>query len=269
MMNMISWKVQLLSLGLLACSLSCSVKSFTLKSTPAIRSQLGKDVYKRLALRPLRERRCETSRSGEGESDHPLGDMSDDSSRRSFFFKVIKASTVTMMAGLSVAVQPSFAGEVGAKITKAVTTSDLGISVRTSVVRGAQMMDKLDGKWEKFSDDNGLGAERLKAGKPPKPKEIPPNMALNVDLAEQILVFSDESFLELTGLASDVLQKQINKVDGLVRKSFERSGLNLQEGSLTAEAFSYYCYCHFKSYCDLIIESKMKLNRKEFESILG
>lgn len=249
------------------CNLFYSSKSFTLKSAPVIRSNLGKHVDKRLALRSSLHRKSETS-SGEGDCDHPLSDTSDNSSRRSFFSKLIQSSTVTM-AGLSVAVHPSFAGEVGAKITKAVTTSDLGISVRTSVVRGAQMMDKLDGKWEKFSDDNGLGAERLKAGKPPKPKEIPPNLALNVGLAEQILVFSDESFLELTGVAPDVLQKQINKVDGLVRKSFERSGLNLQEGSLTAEAFNYYCYCHFKSYCDIIIDSKMKLNRKEFESILG
>ena len=160
MMNMISWKVQLLNLGLLAFILNCSVKSFTFKSTPAIRSLLGNDDYKRLASRPLRERRSEKS-SVEGENDHPLDDMNDDSSRRSFLSKAIQASTVTMAAGLSISVQPSFAGEVGAKITKAVTTSDLGISVRTSVVRGAQMMDKLDGKWEKFSDDNGLGAERL------------------------------------------------------------------------------------------------------------
>ena len=32
--------------------------------------------------------------------------------------------------------------------------------VRTSVVRGAQLIDKVDGKWERFSDDLGLGSER-------------------------------------------------------------------------------------------------------------
>jgi len=32
--------------------------------------------------------------------------------------------------------------------------------IRTSVVRGAQLIDKADGKWERFSDDLGLGSER-------------------------------------------------------------------------------------------------------------
>ena len=32
--------------------------------------------------------------------------------------------------------------------------------VRTSVVRGAQLIDKVDRKWERLSDDLGLGSER-------------------------------------------------------------------------------------------------------------
>ena len=50
------------------------------------------------------------------------------------------------------------AGEVGARITKAVTTSDLGISFRRAIVRGAQTMDRVDSDWEKFSDKYSLGA---------------------------------------------------------------------------------------------------------------
>lgn len=47
--------------------------------------------------------------------------------------------------------QAASAGEVGARITRAVTQSDLGVSVRRSVVKGAQVIDSLDGKWEQFS----------------------------------------------------------------------------------------------------------------------
>ena len=69
------------------------------------------------------------------------------SARRKMLFGALKAS------GLAAVLipQPAFAGEVGARITKAVTQSDLGVSVRRSVVKGAQVIDSLDGKWEQFS----------------------------------------------------------------------------------------------------------------------
>merc|ERR1719343_583409 len=90
------------------------------------------------------------------------------------------------------------AGEVGARITKAVTTSDLGISVRTSVVRGAQLADKIDGQWEKFSDKYGLGSERRKqVGRRPKDNIIPDPLPLDIAVAQNILDVSDEVFLKL------------------------------------------------------------------------
>lgn len=83
------------------------------------------------------------------------------------------------------ATKPACASELGAMITKAVTTSDLGISVRKSVVKGAQMMDRIDGQWEKFSDDYGLGAARLSQGGRPQPRNIPPLKPLNVEMAKK------------------------------------------------------------------------------------
>lgn len=88
--------------------------------------------------------------------------------------------------------QPSNAGEVGARITKAVTKSDLGISVRESVVRGAQTMDKLDGQWEQFSDRFGLGAARKQQPDKPAPKDIPDPLPLDTELAKRILETSDQ-----------------------------------------------------------------------------
>lgn len=37
---------------------------------------------------------------------------------------------------------------------------DLSQQVRKGAVRGAQVIDKIDGKWERFSDDFGLGEKR-------------------------------------------------------------------------------------------------------------
>lgn len=170
--------------------------------------------------------------------------------------------------GTTLLAQPSYAGEVGAQINKAVTTSDLGISVRRSVVKGAQMMDKLDGQWEKFSDDNGLGAERFKQQGRLTPKVVPDPKPLNVEMATQILQLSDDAFISSTAISSNALSSQIQQVDGLVRKSFERSGLDLS-GEMTAKVFNYYCYVHFKAYCDILVDNKLAFNRKLFEGTLG
>lgn len=191
------------------------------------------------------------------------------SSRRNFIQRV---SLGTIGSMLVIPSEPSYAGEVGARITKAVTQSDLGISVRRSVVKGAQIMDNLDGKWEKFSDDYGLGAERFKQQPRPKPKDVPELLPLNDEVARKVLMLADEAFVESldsTGKSID-LSSQITKVDSLVRKSFERSGLDLNEGTkLTASQFNYYCYIHFKAMCDIVVENKLSFNRKRFENILG
>ena len=171
---------------------------------------------------------------------------------------------------------PSLAGEVGAKITKAVTTSDLGISVRTSVVKGAQVMDQIDGEWEKFSDKYGLGSERSKAGSRPKPKKIPDPKPLDVSLAKQLLEISDQAFCNQSGISSSTLANQIEKVANLVKISFERSGLvvNADNALLfeTRRQFNFVTYCHFKAYSDLILEQKnieFGSFRSKFEQQIG
>lgn len=105
--------------------------------------------------------------------------------RRKFLTSAIFASTTLL------ATQPSNAGEIGAKITKAVTQSDIGISVRKSVVRGAQTIDQLDGKWEKFSDTYNLGSERSRQDKRPKPKVIPDPLPLDSKVARSVIDTAD------------------------------------------------------------------------------
>jgi hypothetical protein len=59
----------------------------------------------------------------------------------------------------SIAAQPSFAAEVFDDY-RAPIFDGLSQQIRRSAVRGAQVRDKIDGTWERFSDDFGLGANR-------------------------------------------------------------------------------------------------------------
>ena len=189
-------------------------------------------------------------------------------------------STILGITSSTIIVQsyPSYAGEVGARITKAVTTSDLGISVRTSVVKGAQVMDQIDGKWEGLSDRFGLGSERSKQAARPAPKEIPPPLPLDSSTAKAILTAADDVYLSLMPyIKMGTLQDQINKVVSLVKPSFERSGIILDENIRdvkTADDFNFASYVHFKAYSDIIISEQGKsfdFNgfRRNFEAQFG
>ena len=179
----------------------------------------------------------------------------------------------------------SLAGEVGARITRAVTTSDLGISVRTSVVKGAQMADRIDGQWEKFSDKYGLGSERSK----PRGKErvVPDPLPLNTEAARKILDVSDDVFLKLMpSLARQNLDSRIEKIASSAKASFERSGVVFSVGNgegvvapkdllqfRSAAQFNFVVYAHFKAYSELILEMGASIDfgrfRTDFEKNVG
>ena len=100
-------------------------------------------------------------------------------------------------------------GEIGRHcpmMTEAITTSELGLAVRRSVVRGAQIMDALDGQAERFSDNYQLGSERRQQSRRPLPKPIPPLRPLDVITARNILQRIDETF---ASIASFII---INKI---------------------------------------------------------
>ena len=179
---------------------------------------------------------------------------------------------------------PALAGEVGARITKAVTTSDLGIAVRRSVVKGAQVMDRVDGQWEQFSDQFGLGSERSARDKKPVPKAIPAPRPLDKELARALLERTDRAFWTTittttarTGGAASELERRIEKVTTIVRPSFERSGLtnsinNSDEEDGSAAQFNFRSYTHFKAYLEILMEQKdvnFPQFRKQFETKVG
>lgn len=203
--------------------------------------------------------------------------------RRLVLSRMLKSSAVITLA-TTMGSQPSSAGEVGARINAAVTRSDVGISVRRSVVKGAQVIDNLDGKWERMSDRLNLGAERSKRDARPPPRDVPDPLPLNSETALAMLAAADASFLSIVPVGREALRKQIDKVDSLVRNTFERAGLDLARNSLEhagmdldegkkvdADIFNYLAYVHFKAYGDILIEREdnFKKFRSKFEEDLG
>jgi hypothetical protein len=167
---------------------------------------------------------------------------------------------------------PAHAGPLGAMITKAVTTSELGVSVRQSVVRGAQLMDQLDGQWEQFSDTHGLGTERSKQADRPSTKSIPPLKSLDTKIAKELLQTCDEVFAEVTGISSSQLQRKLENMKEKVQPSFQRSAVGSLAGDLvSAEQLNYLSYAHFRTYADMLLEYKTDFVpfRKAFEQKMG
>jgi hypothetical protein len=174
------------------------------------------------------------------------------------------------------------ASELGTKITQAITTSDLGITVRRSVVRGAQVFDRVDEKWEQFSDQFQLGTERAKQASRPIPRSISPSQPLDSILASQCLQICDQVFLQLTAVSATKLQQQIQTVSDTVSPSFERVGLSKQEMIVTnnpypttSAQFNFLLYVHYKAYIDLwstqnkSSTSNFQIFRERFEAEVG
>ena len=167
---------------------------------------------------------------------------------------------------------PAQAGDVGNQITQVVTTSNLGLSVRESVVRGAQVMDKLDGQWEQFSDSLGLGSERSKQPGRPKEKQIPPLKPLDTTTAREIIQLCDEVFVEASGVSRTMLQRKVANMVDLLQPSFQRSATGSLAGELiTAEQLNFIAYTHFRTYGEVLTEFKVDFVPflKKFEKQLG
>ena len=163
----------------------------------------------------------------------------------------------------------SHAGEWGERLNRAVTQSELGIQVRREVVRGAQILDQLDGQWEQFSDRLQLGTERSKQDKRPAPKKIPPLRPLDVSLAKQSLQICDQVFVDATKVSSNELEQTIKRIADLVQPSFQRAGLKSSsspspplpttggvgniDDMVNAEQFNFWSYVHFRAYADLLL----------------
>ncbi len=130
----------------------------------------------------------------------------------------------------------------------AITDSQIGRAFRRSIVQGAQVADKLDEKWERFSDslrdkskcdpntgrrlyDNGKRKDGTPIGNPGLGALCNPEplLPLDISMAESILDAAVNSALNASGgdrassSEREVLHKSIQETKNLVRPSFERS----------------------------------------------
>ncbi len=179
---------------------------------------------------------------------------------------VMRTLAVFLAIPAPVIADDDFGADVRSRVFKAVTTSDLGISVRRSVVKGAQMMDSIDGKWERFSDDNGLGSARKRQPPFPKPLEVPPLKPFNSNLARSIINASDDAFIKSFDVSPQDLREKIDKTRSLVAPVFQISS--------ERDEFNFESYVHFRSYNELLKNAKLgasSLNdiRSNFERLLG
>jgi hypothetical protein len=134
-----------------------------------------------------------------------------------------------------------------------VTESDLGVSVRRSVVRAAQFMDRVDGSWENLSDRFGLGEARQKQDGRPAPKTIPDLRPLDSDLAMKLLRGADQAVVKVLSCRANHLDQRVEAIRATVQPSFERAGLKIATLPIpsTAEEFNFLTYVHYKAYIDM------------------
>lgn len=137
----------------------------------------------------------------------------------------------------------------------AVTQSELGKSVRGSVVGGAKMVDRLDLKWERFSDslrdeskcdprtnrrmfDNGKRRDGTPIGNPVLGALCTPEPLKDLDeaTAKVVLDLGNEAAMITWKVDPGTLQKKQEQVQKLVGPAFSRAVSSLQDGNSNENA---------------------------------
>eukprot|EP00985_Skeletonema_marinoi_P026817 scaffold21148_cov157-Skeletonema_marinoi.AAC.1 len=137
--------------------------------------------------------------------------------------------------------------------------------IRTSVVKGAQVIDKLDSKWERFSDDFGLGDKRN------QPKRNVIDAGGNERSKKVVQSQSNDGGILLDEVFADNLLKrcdEMNDTTNLLRKSFFKAS------SIPANAqeeFNFNCYVHFRVYNEILVREKVFFPsfKNDFEASVG
>ena len=142
--------------------------------------------------------------------------------------------------------------------------------IRKSVVRGAQLIDTVDGAWERFSDDFGLGSKRnlpkrnvIDAGGNAVTKKFVTSSELPMSFFDEtfalgILRLCDDAFLKcLTYQQSQQtmnkveLNEQIDQLKQYLRKSFFSSSNDNHAPPSREEEYNFDCYIHFRVYNEI------------------
>lgn len=166
-----------------------------------------------------------------------------------------------------------------------VTDSSLGKAFRRSIVRGAQVADKLDEKWERLSDsmrdkskcdsntgrrlyDNGVRKDGTPIGNPGlgalcQPVELLP---LEDAFAKKILDTAIKSTLLVANINEDYLLKAIQDTKDLVRPSFDRSMVGSDEEK-RKKTFNFELYSTLRSITKILEERKVGM--RDFQLVWG
>ena len=170
----------------------------------------------------------------------------------------------------------------------AVTDSNLGQAFRKSIVQGAQVADKLDAKWERFSDnlrdkgrcdpatgrrlyDNGTRKDGTPIGNPGLGELCSPDpiQPLDMDMTQTIINLAVKSALVASsGGSADELNKLIQQNKELVKPSFDRSlkGMNTEDEK-NRGIYKFELYSTLRSITTFLNKDKAKL--KQFSIVWG
>ncbi|EJK59177.1 hypothetical protein THAOC_20635 [Thalassiosira oceanica] len=164
-------------------------------------------------------------------------------SRRSCLRKIVSAAGAGALAAPPVASAATQLDVGDGQGLAVVTESSIGKAFRRQIVRGAQVADKLDEKWERVSDglrdksrcdpntnrrlyDNGKRRDGTSIGNPGlgelcTPEPLKP---LDTSLVRDMLSLAEKSALGVSpGVSATALATKIQETKGLVRPSFDRS----------------------------------------------
>ena len=174
----------------------------------------------------------------------------------------------------------------------AVTRSSLGTSIRKATVRSAQIADKLDEGWERFSDslrdenkcdpntgrrlyDNGFRKDGSRVGNPVlgglcKPEPLLP---LNDALANTVLESAEDALAGISGIGKDAIKQKIESVDNLVGPSFARAQDASSEDEQKRNSYNRKIYSTMRAFGDLLLTNKdpktARLAAANFELMFG
>ena len=157
----------------------------------------------------------------------------------------------------------------------AVTRSSLGTSIRKATVRSAQIADKLDEGWERFSDslrdenkcdpntgrrlyDNGFRKDGSRVGNPVlgglcKPEPLLP---LNDALANTVLESAEDALAGILGIGKDAIKQKIESIDKLVGPSFARAQDTSSEDEQKRNSYNRNIYSTMRACGDLLLTNK-------------
>ena len=137
--------------------------------------------------------------------------------------------------------------EVEGAVARAVTQSPLGIDVRRAVVRGAQLFDAQDARWDQLS----FAVNRNRAAAPPRP----PPAAVDPALAAALARGGDAACAAAARVSPAAVAAEAAAARATFAPVFEAKYPGAAAASSAAEspgAFAFDVYCRFRAYNALL-----------------